>query len=123
MSTRKFGTVWTLPAAADYSTKRWFLMTHNSSDQVELATTLGEKILGPLLNDPTATQHGTVQLDGIGEVKLGGTVAIGDNLTTDANGAAVATTTTGHWVFGRALDAGVVGDVISVNLEKTGELA
>lgn len=122
MATRKFANVWTLPVAADYSANRWYLMVHNTSDQFELASTLGEQVAGPLMDDPTADQNGTVQLDGIGKVVLGDTVAIGDSLTPDATGRAVATTTSTHYAFGVALDAGVVGDVISVNLDKTGLL-
>ncbi|HEX7866545.1 MAG TPA: DUF2190 domain-containing protein [Variovorax sp.] len=45
-------------------------------------------------------------------VCLGGTVAAGDALTSDANGKAVATTTTGHRIIGFAENAGVINDVI-----------
>ena len=45
-------------------------------------------------------------------VRLGGTVAAGDALTSDANGKAVATTTTGHRIIGIAETAGVVDDLI-----------
>lgn len=45
-------------------------------------------------------------------VKLGGTVAVGDLLTSDANGQAIATTTTGNAYIGRAAKAGVSGDEI-----------
>ena len=46
-------------------------------------------------------------------VKLGGTVAAGDALTSDANGKAVATTTIGHRIIGFAENAGVLDDEIS----------
>lgn len=45
-------------------------------------------------------------------VVLGGTVAQGDALTSDANGAAIATTTTGNRIIGFAEVAGVAGDEI-----------
>lgn len=45
-------------------------------------------------------------------VKLGGTVAVGDWLTSDASGRAIATTTTGNQVIGRAELAGVSGDIV-----------
>lgn len=54
-----------------------------------------------------------VNADDIGEVVLGGTVAAGSALTSDATGAAVATTTAGHRVIGFAEVAGVAGDVIT----------
>lgn len=46
-------------------------------------------------------------------VVLGGTVAQGDALTSDANGAAIATTTTGNRIIGFAEVAGVAGDEIT----------
>jgi hypothetical protein len=46
------------------------------------------------------------------KVKLGGTVAVGDNLTAGTGGLAVKTTTSGNVVFGTALHAGVSGDVV-----------
>ena len=49
----------------------------------------------------------------IGKVVLGGTVAEGDALTSDANGAAITTTTTGNRIIGYAEIGGVVGDVIT----------
>ena len=49
---------------------------------------------------------------GIGAVVLGGAVQTGDWLTSDANGAAIATTTAGNHVIGRAEQPGVAGDII-----------
>jgi hypothetical protein len=49
----------------------------------------------------------------VAQVRLGGTVAAGDALTSDANGKAVATTTIGHRYIGFAEVAGVVDDVIT----------
>jgi len=46
-------------------------------------------------------------------VRLGGTVAAGDALTSDANGKAIATTTTGNRIIGFAEVAGVANDVIT----------
>lgn len=46
-------------------------------------------------------------------VRLGGTVTAGDLLTSDANGKAVATTTTGHAYIGRAEIDGVADQTIT----------
>lgn len=54
-----------------------------------------------------------VAVDPVPKVRLGGTVAAGDLLTSDANGKAVATTTAGHSYIGRAEVAGVLDDVIT----------
>ena len=50
---------------------------------------------------------------GLNPVTLGGTVSAGDWLTSDANGKAIATTTAGHQVIGRAERPGVANDIIN----------
>lgn len=62
-----------------------------------------DKAAGELVDSAVGDVH---------EVRLGGTVARGDALTSDANGKAVATTTVGHRVIGFAESSGVVDDVI-----------
>lgn len=57
-----------------------------------------------------------VVLSGIAEVEYGGEVTRGAWLTADADGKAIATTTAGHNVIGRALISGVAGDIGSVFL-------
>lgn len=51
---------------------------------------------------------------GIGELRLGGSVAPGDTLVSDANGQAV--TGTSGKAIGIALDSGVMGDIIDVRI-------
>lgn len=100
-------------AAVDLTAKRYYLVKQDGSGNAVLAAAATDKIEGSI-DDPG---NGSV-LGGIsvakanGKVILGGTVAPGDNLTSDANGAAIATTTGGNLVFGRAVYAGVAGDVI-----------
>lgn len=52
-----------------------------------------------------------VYTSGTQRVYYGGTVAAGNMLTSDANGAAITTTTGGDHVVGRARIAGVAGDI------------
>lgn len=59
-----------------------------------------------------ADQMVDVERAGLNPVQLGGTVAAGDWLTSDANGKAIATTTAGDNVIGRAEQPGVADDVI-----------
>ncbi|MDZ7894992.1 MAG: hypothetical protein U5M50_08630 [Sphingobium sp.] len=59
-----------------------------------------------------AGQMTDVHRDGLNQVQLGGPVSAGDWLTSDANGKAIATTTVGHNVIGRAEQPGVADDVI-----------
>lgn len=49
---------------------------------------------------------------GIGSVQLGGTVATGDRLTSDANGMAIKATVNGQHLIGSAEQPGVAGDII-----------
>ena len=58
----------------------------------------------------------SAQTDGVARVLLGADVAKGDYLTSDAAGMGTVAAATDHKI-GIALEAGVTGDVISVQLE------
>jgi hypothetical protein len=51
---------------------------------------------------------------GLSQVQLGGTVAAGDRLTSDAQGRAIKATVAGQFIVGRADQPGVLGDVIDL---------
>lgn len=53
-----------------------------------------------------------VTLLGLGDVQLGGTVTAGANLTSDANGKAIAATLVGQRIIGQAHAPGVADDII-----------
>lgn len=72
--------------------------------------------IGLTADDVTAGRYVDVVLSGIAEVVLGGNVTRGAKVTSDANGAAIATTTASNAVAGVALATGVSGDVIPVLL-------
>ena len=55
----------------------------------------------------------SVQYNGIASVKLGGTVAPGDKITSDATGAGV-TAAAGDNIVGCAIEGGSAGQIISV---------
>ena len=81
---------------------------------VVVATAATDKLLGT--SDELAHVTGEavdVNVSPIGKVVLGGTVAVGDALTSNASGAAIATTTAGNRVIGFAEIPGVSGDVIT----------
>jgi Uncharacterized conserved protein (DUF2190) len=67
--------------------------------------------IGGAINEPI-----DVILDGIALVKLGGTVAFGDLITSDATGQGVATTTAANRYIGHAMEGGVSGDLIGVRI-------
>jgi hypothetical protein len=73
-----------------------------------------DKLIGVSGSQPVDSGYAVdVARTGIAEVKLGGTVSAGDDITSDANGRGVALTGAGQSV-GRAEKDGVEGDVIPV---------
>lgn len=78
------------------------------------ASAATDKLLGTSDElDHTIGEMVDLSLGRVPQVRLGGTVAAGDLLTSDANGKAVATTTPGHRYIGIAERAGVLDDVIT----------
>lgn len=85
-----------------------------ASGGVVIATAATDKLIGT--SDELAKSTGEmadIALGPLPKVRLGGTVAAGDWLTSNGSGAAIATTTAGNQVIGRAEIAGVSGDVIT----------
>ena len=101
-------------AGADLSAKQYFLVKLDASADIVLAAAGTDKIKGVLQNDPKSGEVGTVRVLGISLVTLGGTVAIGDEMTSDSAGKGVVSTTAGDRMIGEALRAGVSGDTIEM---------
>lgn len=88
-----------------------------ASGQVVVATAATDKIIGVTLGAIAAGETGTIRLRsgaGTAKVKLGGTVAVGDAVTSNGAGALITTVIAGNQVVGQALEAGVSGDIIEV---------
>ncbi len=100
----------------DLSAKQFFIVQMDSSGDIELAEAATDFIVGVLQNKPESGQGATYRFLGTSKVKLGGTVAIGDWLTTASDGEAIATTTDGNITIGRAIEAGVDQDIAEVQL-------
>ncbi|MBI5885304.1 MAG: DUF2190 family protein [Deltaproteobacteria bacterium] len=92
-------------------------------DTLSQATASTEELVGVFQHTTTAVgEEVRVMLDGISRVVLGGTVARGNYLTSDANGKAVTAAPAAGvnaCVIGQALASGVAGDIIPVHIEKT----
>lgn len=116
MSTQVTGPVISrFKAAADYSAKQYFIMKQSDEDEVTIASAATDLLIGTLTNKPKAGENAAIFGrfgGGTGKVVLGGTVTRGAFLTADSAGKAVATTTVGQEVLGRALNAGDAGDII-----------
>lgn len=77
------------------------------------ATAATEPLLGAADSlDKASGEMVDVAVGEFGEVRLGGTVTRGAWLTSNASARAIATTTAGNQVIGRAEQSGVDGDVI-----------
>ena len=114
MSTYKIPPEWTYAAnaAADLSSSLNLLAKVDSTGKIALCGD-GEKPLGTIIEGATANNPASVQLGGIALVKLGGTVAAGNLVSSGASGVGNVAASTDH-VFGVALEAGVSGDCIPV---------
>lgn len=84
--------------------------------EVAQASAASDAMVG--VADLGAADNATVSivLGGIAQVTYGGTVTAGAWLTADSSGRAIATTTAGNVVIGKAMAAGVIGDLGSVLL-------
>jgi hypothetical protein len=106
-----------IPANADLSASQFRIAVVNSSEKAAIAAAATAKIIGVLYNKPAAADVAAqIAISGVARVTAGGVVAAGDLLTSDADGKAIATTTTGNVLIGRALTAGADTQLIEVLL-------
>lgn len=97
-------------------TNLYHLVKLDANSQVVLASAASDKIIGILQNTPKANETASVlarSASGIGKAYAGGSIAIGDYLTADSNGAVVTTTSAGNEVVGIAVEVGASGQVVS----------
>ena len=88
-----------------------------------IATSAGEVVLGILqdtgLDGSTDVEHGDIRKSGESLCKIGGNISIDDPLQADTDGMAIIGTTADH-IFARALEGGVDGDLIRVEIQSEG---
>ena len=97
-------------------TKKYYIVQLDASGNIEVAEGATDLIVGVLQNKPDTGEAAVVRFGGTSKVVCGGTVNIGDWLTSDGSGKAIATTTDGNITIGRALYAGGDGDVVEVQM-------
>lgn len=91
----------------------------SAANSIVLAAAGTDKSIGILQNSPKAGGTANVRMRSGGstaQVIAGGTVNIGDPVTSDSSGHAVVTTTAGHQILGYALYAAASGDVFEIEL-------
>lgn len=110
------GDKYTAVAGADLSAKQYHIVKLDSDGEVVLASAATDAILGVLANAPKAGAVAEVELlNGSGTFKVKAANAIISKdayITADADGKAVATTTSGNRVIGRAVRTNVANQVI-----------
>ena len=92
----------------------YVIVTHGTADYAVKAATGATVALVGTTDELGKLSNGLVDVctGGIPEVALGGTVAAGDPLTSDASGKAVKATAAGNRILGFALVSGASGDII-----------
>ena len=92
----------------------YVIVTHGTTDYAVKAATGATVALVGTTDELGKLSNGRVDVctGGIPEVALGGTVAAGDPLTSDASGKAVKATAAGNRILGFALVSGASGDII-----------
>jgi hypothetical protein len=113
---------WGILANSDLSQHQGrFVKFHGTAtvDTVVAIAATTDRALGVLNNAPKAGQEAEVVMTGVVKVELGGTVARNDLIGHDATGLGVTRPYAAagtNLVYGRALESGVAGQVISVAL-------
>lgn len=103
-----------LVCSEDLSAKQFYIVQQDANGLAEVGEGATDLLLGVLQNKPKSGETALVRFGWTTKVICGGTVAIGAWVTSDSNGKAVATTTDGDIVIGKALEAGDSGDIIEV---------
>ena len=110
----------TLVANADLKANQYrFVNLHATNGRTIAMTAIGEMMIG--VQQDKAGQQTTaageaseVGIDGVTRIELGATIAAGVEVKSDASGRAVtaAVAALGHYVGGRLLEGGVLGDYV-----------
>lgn len=105
-------------AGANSTSGQFLIMKMDSTaNQVVPATAATDKLIGVNMSKPKALDYADIRLRsamGTLQVVAGGTIAIGDPVTSNSSGQAITTSTTGHQILGYALYAAASGDIFEV---------
>lgn len=107
------------PAGADLSAKQYYIVKLDGSANYVLASAATDKLSGVLMNKPESGETALVYSRGKAPVIAGGNIAIGDRLTSDGSGKAIATTTEDNIVLGEALQAASANEIFEAQINIT----
>ncbi len=117
------GFMFSLEAAADLSvaaTNQYRALVVDSNGRAAVAGASNVPIVGVLQNDPIQFQAAQIMVDGLSKIKLGGTVAAGDEVMSDASGDFIVAATAGNRKVGICVEGGGSGDIGSAILVAAG---
>jgi hypothetical protein len=105
-------------AGEDMTAKQFFIVQLAADGDIEVAEGATDLIVGVLQNAPDSGEQATYRFLGTTKVSAGGVINVGDWVTTDSSGEAVATTTDGDIVIGRYIGTAACadGDIVEVQL-------
>lgn len=113
-------------AGEDLSAAKWRFLTLESDGKVDVADADAEEVIGVAMTNPSAEDRAVaVAISGEVKVYAGGNITVGDDVVTDANGAAVERSTSSSATAvtaGKALASAVSGDVVTILLVQGGKI-
>ena len=99
---------------------RQFRFVRLTPNGIRLADTPGEAVIGILQDEPGANEAGSVMVLGVSKVVSGGAIARGDELTNNAEGAAIPAGPQDR-IHGMALEAAASpGEIITMLIRPNG---
>lgn len=106
-------------SAASLVGKKNYIVYISARGVVTIASAATHAIMGVVKNAPQAGAGQNVEVNlpfgnETFKVICGGSVSLGNKLTSDGNGKAVATTSAGNYTIGVAMQDGDTGDIIEV---------
>jgi len=118
MSTEHIGQTFSREAGEAMTDKQHYIVQLSATGLIEVAEGATDLVVGVLQNTPDAGEQAVYAFSGVAKVKAGGAINIGDFVTTDASGKAVATTTDGDVIIGRFIGtaAAASGDLAQIQL-------
>lgn len=106
----------TRAAGADLSTKQFYIVKLNTSGQVVLADTAGEKCFGVLQNAPASGEAALVRVFGVSKVKSGASFTNANSYVQNTTAGKADVATTGDFAVGQILVTAADGDVAMMHV-------
>lgn len=108
------------PSVVDLTGKEFFLAKRVAGGLTLAA--LGEDVAGVISEGKPVGAHSSIKTGNQVKALAGAAIAVGDKVTSDANGKVRVAAAT-HHVFGKAMSAAANGELVTINVDREGILA